>query len=114
MPFDEVYVRESPAYQAQQNVTVRGEVLYKGAYALSKKNERLSDLIQKAGGMTPDAYVNGARLTRKMTEEEAKRKQDMLRVANQTTGKDYISMKSLDVSDTYSVGIDLKKALSNP
>lgn len=68
--FDEVYIRRSPAYHQQQNVTVGGEVLFGGRYALSKKNERLSDLISKAGGITQDAYVKGARLIRKMTEEE--------------------------------------------
>ena len=80
-PFDEVYIRKSPAYHPQQNVTVEGEVLFSGSYALSKKNERLSDLIKKAGGITPDAYVRGARLIRKMTEEELRRKDDMLRMA---------------------------------
>ena len=64
-PFDEVYVRKSPAYRKQQNVVVAGEVLFGGNYALVKKNERLSDLISKAGGITPDAYVKGARLIRK-------------------------------------------------
>ena len=44
------------------------QVLFSGNYALSKKNERLSDLIAKAGGVTPDAYVKGARLIRRMTE----------------------------------------------
>lgn len=58
-PFDEVYVRKSPAYRKQQNVVVAGEVLFGGNYALVKKNERLSDLISKAGGITPDAYVKG-------------------------------------------------------
>ena len=55
---------------------VGGEVLFSGNYALSKKNERLSDLIAKAGGVTPDAYVKGARLIRRMTEEEFRRKED--------------------------------------
>ena len=54
---------------------------FSGNYALSKKNERLSDLIAKAGGVTPDAYVKGARLIRRMTEEEFRRKEDALRMA---------------------------------
>lgn len=112
-PFDEVYIRRSPAYHQQQNVTVGGEVLFGGRYALSKKNERLSDLISKAGGITQDAYVKGARLIRKMTEEELRRKEDALRMANKG-GADSISVKTLDVSDTYSVGIELEKALANP
>lgn len=112
-PFDEIYIRRSPSYHKQQNVVVGGEVLFSGSYALSKKNERLSDLIAKAGGVTPDAYVKGARLIRRMTEEEARRKQDALRMAQMGSG-DSISVKTLDLSDTYSVGISLEKALQNP
>ncbi len=111
-PFDEVYVRRSPAYHQQQNVIVQGEVLFSGSYALTKKNERLSDLINKAGGITPDAYVRGARLIRKMTDEEIRRKEDMLRVANM--GEDSISIDRLDLQDTYSVGINLDMALKHP
>lgn len=113
-PFDEVYVRKSPAYRKQQNVVVAGEVLFGGNYALVKKNERLSDLISKAGGITPDAYVKGARLIRKMTEEEQRRQADAVQMARMGEGKDSISVEKLNISDTYTVGIDLEKAISNP
>lgn len=113
-PFDEVYIYKSPAYHRQQTVTVAGEVLFSGNYALSKKNERLSDLITKAGGISSDAYAKGARLLRKMSEEELRRKEDVLRMAQMTSGGDSISVKKLDLSDTYSVGINLEKALQNP
>ena len=113
-PFDEVYVRKSPAYRKQQNVVVAGEVLFGGNYALVKKNERLSDLISKAGGITPDAYVKGARLIRKMTEEEQRRQTDAVRMARMGEGKDSISVEKLNISDTYTVGINLEKAISNP
>lgn len=113
-PFDEVYVRKSPAYRKQQNVVVAGEVFFGGNYALVKKNERLSDLISKAGGITPDAYVKGARLIRKMTEEEQRRQADAVRMARMGEGKDSISVEKLNISDTYTVGINLEKAISNP
>lgn len=113
-PFDEVYVHKSPAYRKQQNVVVAGEVLFGGNYALVKKNERLSDLISKAGGITPDAYVKGARLIRKMTEEEQRRQADAVRMARMGEGKDSISVEKLNISDTYTVGINLEKAISNP
>lgn len=108
-PFDEVYIRRSPAYHTQQNVVIAGEVLYSGSYALSKKNERLSDLINKAGGITPDAHIRGTRLIRKMTPEEARRRDDAVHMAtrNGTTAE-------VDTTDTYSVGINLEKALANP
>lgn len=109
-PFDEVYIRKSPAYHVQQNVVVAGEVLYSGSYALSKKNERLSDLISKSGGVTPDAYIKGTRLIRKMTTEEARRRDDAVLMASKNgTGAD-----AIDKGDTYSVGIDLEKALAHP
>jgi protein involved in polysaccharide export with SLBB domain len=111
-PFDEVYIRKSPAYHVQQNVQITGEVLFNGTYALSRKNERLTDLIYRAGGLTEDAYADGARLIRKMTEEEIRRKEDALRMA--IASSDSLSIKTMDLSTNYPVGINLKKALANP
>ncbi|WP_277114032.1 SLBB domain-containing protein [Bacteroides stercorirosoris] len=113
-PFDAVYIRRSPAYRRQQNVTVAGEVLFSGSYSLLKKNERLSDLVSKAGGVTPDAYVKGARLIRKLSDEERRRQNDAIRMAQNGEGKDSISIQKLNLSETYTVGIDLEKALANP
>ena len=113
-PFDEVYVRRSPAYREQQNVMIAGEVLFSGNYALSKKNERLSDLIKKAGGVTPDAYVRGARLIREMTEDEIRRRDDAVRMAKSRGGQDSIAVSMLDQSDFYPVGISLENALAKP
>ena len=69
-PYDQVYVRRSPGYQEQANVDITGEVLYDGTYALTNKSERLSDLVKKAGGVTPFAYVKGAKLIRQANDEE--------------------------------------------
>ena len=113
-PFDAVYIRRSPAYRRQQNVVVAGEVLFSGSYSLLKKNERLSDLVSKAGGVTPDAYVKGARLIRKLSDEERRRQNDAIRMAQNGEGKDSISIQKLNLSETYTVGIDLEKALANP
>ena len=63
-PFDIVNVRYAKGYVAQQSVTVSGEVKYKGAYVLKNKNERISDVIERAGGFTEYAYLKGARLLR--------------------------------------------------
>ena len=63
-PYDYVYVRRAPSYNEQQTVTINGEVLYPGPYSISSKNERVSDLIKRCGGLTPYAYVKGARLVR--------------------------------------------------
>lgn len=110
-PFDEVYVRKSPEYHVQQNVQIEGEVAFEGEYVLSQKNERLSDLIKRAGGFTDDAYVKGARLERNMTEEEMIRKQATLKL---TASGDSIDMSTLDLATTYSVGIELEKAMAEP
>jgi len=113
-PFDEVYVRRSPGYQAQQNVTVVGEVLFGGRHAITVKNERLSDLIHKAGGLTPEAYPQGARLLRRMTPEEIVRQEKTLQIATKGSGKDSIDVNKLDVDSIYPVGINLERALANP
>ncbi|MDM8338216.1 SLBB domain-containing protein [Mediterranea massiliensis] len=113
-PYDEVYIRKSPAYKQQQNVVISGEVLFDGTYSLLKKNERISDVIARAGGVTPDAYVKGARLLRKMTEEERRRQEDAVRIAKSSEGRDSISVEKLNVSDIFTVGIRLDLALENP
>ena len=114
-PYDEVYVRISPEYNVQQNVYVDGEITYRGVYTLAKKTERLSDLVNKAGGVTKMGYVRGARLERKMNSAERARMESVLKVAQQSaTGEDSISLAKVKLGDTYSVGIELDKALANP
>ena len=63
-PFDQVSIRPAPGYFAQRNVVVEGELRYVGQYTLQDKKERISDLIKRAGGLTPQAYLEGAVLTR--------------------------------------------------
>lgn len=111
-PFDEVYVRKSPAYFKQQNISVSGEVLYSGSYALSKKNERITDIVHKAGGITSDAYIKGAQLFRKMTDDEIRKKREALRIARSVS--DSTSVQFMDFPTIYPVGIDLQTALAKP
>ena len=105
-PFDEVFVRTSPGYQEQQNVSVSGEVLFEGSYTLSQKGERLSDLVKRAGGLMPEAYAKGARLLRQMTPDEKARVESVLKLSKQTD-KDSIDINRLDIGNTYYVGIEL-------
>lgn len=115
MPYDIVEVRRSPAYRAQERVTLDGEVVFAGGYTLVKKNERLSDLVNRAGGLTPDAYAHGARLIRRMSDEERAVREMTLRVARQNQGGgDSLSMEKLQLDEFYSVGIELDKALNAP
>lgn len=115
MPYDIVEVRRSPAYRVQERVTLDGEVVFAGGYTLVKKNERLSDLVNRAGGLTPDAYAHGARLIRRMNDEERAVRETTLRMALQNQrGGDSLSMDKIQLNDYYSVGIELDKALSKP
>ncbi len=116
MPYDIVEVRRSPAYREQQRVMLDGEVVFAGGYTLVRKNERLSDLINRAGGLTSDAYAHGARLIRQMNDEERAVREATLRVAlqNQRSSGDSLSMDKLQLSDYYTVGIELDKALEKP
>jgi len=113
-PYDEVYVRRSPDYTVQQNVYIEGEVQFEGSYTLTNKHQRLSDVIKLAGGLTSQAYAEGAKLLRRMTQEEREQVEVMLRTAQRNSGKDSIDISKLMVNANYPVGIELDKALKNP
>ena len=113
MPYDEVIVRSSPGYMPQRNILVSGEVLYEGAYALYKKNLRLSDVIAMAGGVTDQAYVRGARIERPLNEDEKFRLDHLLKMA-QVQGGSGLDASKMGQDTVYYVGIELDKALANP
>ena len=113
-PYDEVYVRRSPGYQAQQNVGIEGEILFGGTYALTSREERLSDLVNKAGGATNYAYLRGAKLTRVANADEKKRMADVIRLMRRQLGEEMMDSLGIDIEDTFTVGIDLERALRNP
>ena len=113
-PYDQVFVRRSPGYQAQQNVQVTGEVIFGGTYAMTTTEERLSDLVKKAGGATPKAYLRGAKLIRVANDEEKKRMRDVINLMNRQFGEAMMDSLGIRVEDTFSVGIDLEKAMAQP
>lgn len=114
-PFDEVYVRTSPGYVEQSNIRIEGEVLYPGEYTLSRKDQRLSDMIAHAGGFTKWAYVKGARLERTITPDERLRMQTVQKMLNiQNNDGDTINVAQLDFGNTYYFAIDMEKAVANP
>lgn len=115
MPYDEVYVRTSPGFSEQKNVSIEGEIMFGGTYTLSKKNQRLSELIKEAGGLTNTAYARGARLERRLTPEEHARMETILRMVKSQSGSgDTLDIRKLDIRDTYNVGIQLDKTLEEP
>lgn len=134
-PFDEVYVRRSPAYSIQQNVSVDGKVMFPGSYTMAYRDMRLTDLVKMAGGVAPDAYIKGARIMRVPTEAERTRmeaafkmqqeqlRQQLMQLAvnnnnnNVLQNSDETLQKQLEkfqVPNTYPVGIELDKALKHP
>lgn len=113
-PYDQVFVRRSPGYQAQQNVQVTGEVIFGGTYAMTTTEERLSDLVKKAGGATSKAYLRGAKLIRVANDEEKKRMRDVINLMNRQFGEAMMDSLGIRVEDTFSVGIDLEKAMAKP
>lgn len=113
-PFDQVFVRRSPGYSEQKNVVVNGEILYEGEYSLNYKNERLSSLIKRAGGLTSFGYARGAKLTRVANEHEIKRMQNVIDMMRKELGESLANSLMLELDSVFTVGIDLEEALKNP
>ena len=111
-PYDYVNVRRSPSYEEQATVTINGEVAFPGAYTMTKRTYRLSDLVANAGGVNQWAYVKGARLSRQMDAVEAARLESTMDVMD--SAKDSIDVSTIDMDKIYYVGIDLEAALANP
>ena len=78
-PFDYIYVRCAPSYHKQRTVYITGEVRYPGPYSIGSKNERVSDLIKRAGGLMPNAFVKGANMKR--ANKQAEQNIDVLETA---------------------------------
>lgn len=135
MPFDEVSIRKSPAYNELENVSIEGEVMFAGAYTLTKRNSRISDLFYKAGGATNEAYIKGARLIRRANSAEKARMEAVLKMQREQQQKNLLQLaassnsgnlqqvaegaknaelEKFNVPDEYPVGIDLAAALKNP
>ena len=112
-PFDVIDVRYSKGYTAQKNVSISGEVKYSGSYTLINKNERISDLIERAGGFTEFAYLKGAALIRKTKNKYAI---EILKNMDKNMGDEsnLDALKEIEANATeFKVGIDLKMILEN-
>lgn len=115
-PFDIVQVRRSPTYQDPITVSIDGEVMFRGSYTMERKNMRLTDLVKAAGGIVEGADIRGARLMRKMSDDEKARIRSVIRMARQSSDAsgDSISLQKLALQTTYPVGIHLDEALKEP
>ncbi|MCK8490921.1 SLBB domain-containing protein [Spirosoma sp. RP8] len=117
-PFDQVIVRRSPNYRVQTYANVEGEVIIPGAYPIRSKDQKISDLVTLAGGLTPQAYVEGATLIRRVqlsADELARRQKSVEDLAEATTtGKAVVETETLSPDQPESIGINLKKILTQP
>ena len=131
-PFDVVFVRKSPNYEEQKTIVLEGEVMYPGRYAILSNAERISDVIQRAGGLKPNAYLAGARLSREISKEEVNnslvleqlsQERDLI---NSATGNealtpteiklraDSLAARTVESSRRQLVGLDMVSILNNP
>lgn len=108
-PFDRVSVRYLKGYTTQKNVTVLGEVSYPGSYSINNKNERVSDLIDVAGGLSPYAFIEGAYLSRKVAEAI---ENSQITLLDQLTAKDSIATAEVFEKEL-KIGLNLSKIMSS-
>ena len=132
LPFDIVSVRSSMGYEIQRQVKVEGEVLYPGMYTISNKNERISDLVKRAGGLTALAYAKGASLKREgvikvkgldkddakaqqeLVEEQKAKSKQLKRLQENAVDTTKASVQELEVHKNVYVGISLEKIIEAP
>lgn len=117
-PFDEVAVRTASGYETQKSVRIEGEVLYPGVYTIASKDERISDLIKRAGGFTPFAYVNGASLRRKgsgatRSAAESAAEQTQRELEQEDEYNRLMLLQSLQTGVNRVDGVDIAKNLNN-
>lgn len=119
-PFDIVVVRSAPGYEEQKQVKIEGEVLYPGIYTITRKDERISDLIKRAGGLTELAYQSGASLKRKTeAETQTDKDQEQKKIAQfKKLQSDIKDTLAVDINNNAVrndfVGINLPNILINP
>ncbi len=116
-PFDEIFVRRSPNYVKQTFAEINGEVIYPSKYGIQSKEEKVSDLIKRAGGLTPQAYVEGATLVRKISLSDIEleqRRRALAEIQDNVVDNQAVDVEVLDRTRSESIGIDLKKIMANP
>ena len=107
-PFDRVSVRYLKGYTIQENVSILGEVSYPGNYSIVNKGERVSDLIEMAGGFSPYAFIEGGYLSRKVGEAI---EQSQVTLLDQLTVKD--SLQNAEVFEKeIKIGLNLSKIMT--
>jgi protein involved in polysaccharide export with SLBB domain len=119
-PFDIVTVRSSTGYEIQKQVKIEGEVLFPGYYTISKKNERLSDLVQRAGGLTALAFTEGASLKRSGAfesdlekEKENRKIEQFQKIQKGLADSSAVNIEDVAIRNNF-VGINLSQVMQKP
>ena len=114
-PFDEVFIRSSPNYEKQQFVSIEGQVIFPGVYALERKDEKISDILKRVGGLNAQAYPMGATLVRKfkISKQEADRKRKQFSDLSDNSSDVSVKIEEVKEESEESIGIDLVRALDN-
>lgn len=110
-PYDVITIKRDPEFADMAIVSISGEVKYPGNYSLKSRNERLSDIIKRAGGLTEAGYAEGARFSRALSSNEKERSLQLLEIAHSS---DTVDVDKIVIKDRYSVGIDLPTAINKP
>ena len=115
-PYDHVTIYNSPVFNQARLVTVNGEVNWEGTVAMEQRETHLSDVIEMAGGFTEQAYLKGATLMRRMSEEERVRMRATMEAVREILIEkgDSVSYSKLDLDNSYPVYIDLEQAVKKP
>ena len=110
-PYDVITIKKNPEFADVAIVHVGGEVKYPGNYSLQSRQDRLSDLIKRAGGLTEAGFAEGARFTRAISANEKERSLQLLEIAHSA---DTVDVEKITIKDRYAVGIDLVEAMKKP
>lgn len=116
-PFDEIFIRKSPNYVKQTFVEIQGEVIFPAKYGIKSKTEKISDIVERSGGLTPQAYLEGATLVREVQLSDieiAQRRQAINEIANSVKGNQIVEVEDVDATKKSSIGINLIKIMQNP
>lgn len=110
-PFDVITIKRNPEFSDVSIVYIGGEVKYPGNYSLQSRNDRLTDLIKRAGGLTQAGFAEGARFTRDISQNEKERSLQLLEIAHSA---DTVDVDKITIKNRYAVGIDLVSAMKKP
>lgn len=110
-PYDQVFIRRSPAYMPQLMVSINGEVNFPGKYSITTRTERISDLILRAGNITSEAYLKGASLIRKKSNDKILSDKAINNIASEK-----VELNNLSVANTKFdiIGVNLEMILKDP